>query len=393
MHSLSGSFLLSTINELCAFGPRWMGSEGAILARDFVTQQLKNSGLTPQLESFWYLHYFPSHTSLHIGINEVPCEPLGYAASTDGFITGKLVYVGNCTNAEIQSLQAQDVDLSQSILVSDNLRSFVAYPIAERVGARGFILVTTLPNNTIRCGSVRLDRQLGSIPAVSIGGEDGRQLIHQLQNGEIIEARIHLECRVEERQGENIIARVQGHSRRRLLVTAHYDSFWNGVHAMDNGSGVAGLIALAGALPSAFNNTLEFVAFGAEELGCWGAAGYAEEHARELNDIRAIVNLDTFGSNLSQLEVGVTSNLRELCQEVSAQQSTHVDCWSTPPRAASDQHVFVENGVPSIWIANCGADPHYHTPLDVPESMSAKALEIGACLGYHFVQTIGTDLG
>jgi len=107
-----------------------------------------------------------------------------------------------------------------------------------------------------------------------------------------------------------------------------------------------------------------------------------------LDTIKAIINLDTYGSNRSKVEIGATSDMIEICRTVAEERHVTVDCWNVPPRAASDQHSFVEKGVPAIWLANCGADQRYHTPLDVPAEMSPENIGKIAELAYALIKKL-----
>jgi Zn-dependent M28 family amino/carboxypeptidase len=106
------------------------------------------------------------------------------------------------------------------------------------------------------------------------------------------------------------------------------------------------------------------------------------QRSPHLTGLKAVLNLDTFGSNRSGLEIGTTADLEDLCRSVVHATGVRVDVWNIPPRAASDHQRFVENGFPAIWIANGGTDPRYHTPLDVPSEMSAANLETVARLAH-----------
>jgi len=377
---LSGQATLAIIEEICSFGPRWMGSEGAAKARDFILDQFRINGLTPSLQPFKYLSYTPGQTVLLVEGHKLACEPIALSRSTAASVNAPLVFAGQCTPKELEELEATGVDLKSAIVVSENLRSFVAYPEAERVGALGFISLTNLPGNIIRCGCARLDRKVGTIPAVAIGGDDGRRLLQEVRSGRSLEATLEAKGLMEEKIGHNVVGRKAGNSPKKVLITAHYDSFWNGVHAMDNAAGTATVVALSRVLAGLSEPTLEFIIFAGEELGCWGSYSYVEENQDSLNDIRAVVNLDTFGSKLSELEIGITRDLIDLSKETVDINGVQVDCWNSPPRAASDHHPFAERGVPAIWLANCGADQRYHTPLDVPEEMSPQKLEQAATL-------------
>jgi hypothetical protein len=359
-----------------------MGSKGNERSRDYVVRRLREAGLVTEIQPFPYLHYQPLSALLTIGEKSLPCQPIALAPSTAEPLEASLVYGGQCATHDLSRLEAGGVDLRNAIVLSENLRSFVAYPEAEAAGAAGFISLTTLPDNTIRCGCARLDGKVGTIPAVAIGGVDARDLVGRLAAGEQVRASIQTEGRIEERTGYNVIGRRPGTTPVKLVVTAHYDCFWNGVMAMDNCAGVAAVLNLSKVLPSLVKEVTEFVLFGAEELGCFGSSGYVRERRDSLKHLRAILNLDTFGSNRSGIEIGTTRDLEEICRRVVDERKIPVECWNIPPRPASDHQKFVEEGVPAIWLANCGTDPRYHTPLDVPAEMSSENLEAVAALAF-----------
>jgi Zn-dependent M28 family amino/carboxypeptidase len=384
MKALSGTSILATIEEICAFGTRWMGSEGNDKTRDYIARSLGETGLAAELQPFRYPGYQPVSAALTVGGTPIPCQPIALAPSTEKPLEAPLAYGGPCTKEDLERLTTAGVDLTGSIVLSDNLRSFVAYPEVEAAGAPGFISLTTLPENTVRCGCARLDGKVGTIPAVAVGGDDGRAILRRLAAGERLRASLQARGRIEEKTGENVIGSKAGAPPRKLLVTAHYDCFWNGVMAMDNCAGVATVLALSKALPPALREMTEFVLFGAEELGCFGSAGYVKDRRDSLRHLRAVLNLDTFGSNRSRLEISVTRDLEELCRRVVTERRVAVECWNIPPRAASDHQKFVEQGVSAIWLANCGTDPRYHTPLDLPAEMSPANLELVATLAYGF---------
>ena len=390
MQSISGEEIYSLIETICSFGSRYMGTNGLAQARDYILSRLEEIGLQVKTESFSYLSYETKSVSLHVDGRRLDCEPLANAAFAKKPVTAPLAYCGVGTQEEIARLKTQGIDLTESILVSDNMRSFLAYTAAEATGALGLISVTTLQDNTIRCGSGRLDRKPGSIPSVCIGGEDGRKIIPRLRSGEHVEATLQTDGRMEWKEGQNLIGRPPNLAGPRILLSAHYDSLWNGIHAMDNAAGVATIMEVARELTRSKETGFECVLFSGEELGLWGSAGYVERHQQDLSDINAVINLDTVGSDQSKVEVGVTADIRPFCQTITEQMGVVVDCWNTPPRPGSDQRLFAERGVPSIWIANCGSDLRYHTPLDVPSIMRPERLEVTARLTFEFFKQLRT---
>ena len=388
MNAPNGQDIFTIIQKICSIGPRWMGTEGAARAVKFITSEFKNSGLNVEHQAFRYLSYSPGKASLVVKGQSLACEPIALSQSTTAVLTAPLVYGGQCQPKDLEALKSKGIEPCGSIVLSENLRSFVAYPHVQTAGAAGFVSLTNLPGNSIRCGCARLDREPGKIPAVAIGGDDGRALVKGIEDGGRLEASLEVEGQVEEMEGYNVIGRKGDTGADRVLVSAHYDSFWNGVHAMDNAAGAATVIALSRHLTEPIGSALEFIVFGGEEIGFWGSSSYVETFHSSLNKIKAIVNLDTFGSNRSKVEIGATHDMVDLCRTVADERHVAVDCWNAPPRAASDQHSFVEKGVPAIWLANCGADQRYHTPLDVPAEMSPENIGRVADLAYALIRKL-----
>ena len=380
---IDGKSILKTIETICSFGTRWMGGEGAESTIAYARREFGAAGLGVTLQAFAYPHYQPVSASLSTGGRQVACEPIALAPSTGQPLAGELVYGGACTRSDLERLSAERGGLGGAIVLSDNLRTFVSYPEVENAGAAGFISITDLADNTIRCGCSRLDGRIGTIPGVAIGGADGRSIVSALAGGTAGDAVMQTEGRTDEKTGYNIIARPSGQQTPRLIVSAHYDCFWNGVMAMDNGAGVAAVLALSRAFAPQMLAESAFVLYGAEELGCWGSAAFVQQLPGDSRAIRAVLNLDTFGSDRSKIEVGVTRDLEPICQRVVQETGIPVHVWNVPPRAASDQQKFVERGFSAVWIANGGTDTRYHTALDTPDRMSAPNLEEAATLAYH----------
>lgn len=390
MSALDGNTILATIEKICSFGTRWMGGAGAEQTRQYASAEFERTGLAVELQSFRYPHYQPLGAALSVDGHALSCEPIALSGSNATPIEAQLVYAGTCSREELRELQDKGIELASTIVLSDNLRSFVAYPEVEAAGAAGFVSMTNLPGNAIRCGCARLDGKIGAIPAVAISGADRQSILSRLSSGADLRAALQSQGKIEEREGGNVLAALAGAEPPKILVTAHYDCFWNGVMAMDNCAGVATVLALSQAFTPAMRAETEFVLFGAEEVGCWGASGYVRQRSNRLKRLKADVNLDTFGSNQSGIEVGCTGDLEDLCRRVANQSGVAVSVWNIPPRPASDHQKFVEKGYPAIWIANGGTDTRYHTPLDVPSEMSRENLQTVGRLAYSFAAQLLT---
>ena len=92
------------------------------------------------------------------------------------------------------------------------------------------------------------------------------------------------------------------HPEQLLLVGAHYESVQGSPGANDNGSGIAALLALSGALAACRpRRSLRFVAFTNEEPPFFhtrhqGSFVYAKAARRRGDDIRLMIALETVGS-------------------------------------------------------------------------------------------------
>lgn len=391
--ALSPARALATVREICSFGPRWPGSAGERRTREYLRRELDSiPGLAWETEEFPYLQYQPGVAQVRVSGSpeEVfSAQALIYAAPTaDGPVAGQLVYVGEGRAEDYERLGQGGA--RGKVVLSDATRSYLAYPEAVRQGAVAFVLGTALPpalasrpgvapGDLIRVGTASYSRTLQPIPGVSVSGRAGDELREVARRGGTVA--VSLEATFRQSFGQNLIARYRGGgaSAGRILVFAHYDSMWVGPHCFDDATGVAGVLELARAVAAArFPADLDFLWFGAEELGFWGSLGYVRAHERELTGVKALLCLDGFCSSLLEREIGVSPRLSEAVRSWVAAGNHRVDKWSVPPRPASDHVPFAELDIPVVWVT--GFDPFYHTAGDTPDHLDEKAVREGLLL-------------
>ena len=177
-----------------------------------------------------------------------------------------------------------------------------------------------------------------------------------------------------------------------VLVTAHLDSInlagpaAPAPGADDNGSGSAGLLALARALaahPIALD--LRLVLFGGEEEGLVGSERYvAELSAAERARIHAVVNMDMIGGRNTP-EPGVllegAAVSRHVIDGLAAAAATYTGlAVATSLNPVNSDHVpFLDAGIPAVLTieADDGANPRPHSAADTLDAVDADlALEI-----------------
>ncbi|MBM3310180.1 MAG: Zn-dependent exopeptidase M28 [Candidatus Aminicenantes bacterium] len=105
------------------------------------------------------------------------------------------------------------------------------------------------------------------------------------------------------RTTRNIVAVLPGKSSasRSVILCAHYDSYSNQAStnapgADDNASGTSAVMEIARVLSSyAFDFTLKFICFSAEEWGLYGSKDYAQKAKAAGETILGVINMDMIG--------------------------------------------------------------------------------------------------
>lgn len=181
----------------------------------------------------------------------------------------------------------------------------------------------------------------------------------------------------------NVIAQLPGASRHReyVLYTAHWDhlgrdlarqghNIFNG--AVDNASGVAGLLALAQSFvrtrPAA-DRSIVFVALTGAEPGLLGSEYYVGHPVFPLRDTAAVLNLDTLRSGGPTRDLTVfgfgNTDLEEPAREVALLQGREVTAEPAPEQGLyfrSDNFSFAKAGVPALY-AKAGFDDAARGPV------------------------------
>lgn len=178
---------------------------------------------------------------------------------------------------------------------------------------------------------------------------------------------------IEETRSRNVIGILRGAERpgETVLYMAHWDhlgtkpdregdKIFNG--AMDNATGVAGLIEIAGAVadrPEPPERSVVFLAVTAEEQGLLGSRHYAENPIYPLSRTAATINMDglaPYGKTRDVVVIGHGSS--ELEDYLTEEASREVVPESTPEKGyyyRSDHFNFAKQGVPSLY-AEAGTD-------------------------------------
>jgi hypothetical protein len=197
--------------------------------------------------------------------------------------------------------------------------------------------------------------------------------------------------------GVNIIGTMPGCGARRgrtIVLNAHYDSVQN-AGADDNGSGVAGLLLLAGIFSHhRFDETIVFIAFdqeeecGSEDRWGRGSRFYAEKAKNEGRVIDGAVSIDAIAYNHSGKNTGSLSRpdlkrgspsarlLSDIAQAFL--DYTELDMKAMMEEDSSDPYRFYKAGFPAVLVSEqfdsggWPVNPYYHTEDDYYLTSSGK---------------------
>lgn len=182
-------------------------------------------------------------------------------------------------------------------------------------------------------------------------------------------ASITLQTHLEISRSRNVIGVLQGRTRPSevVLYSAHWDhlgrctpvdgdDICNG--ALDNATGVAGLIELARRFAGEARpeRSVGFIAFTAEESGLLGSAYYAEHPAFAPADTAALINMDGLSIVGPARDITIVgrgqTNLEEMLTQAAAGQGRTVSSEPFPEHGSfyrSDQFNLAKIGVPVLY--------------------------------------------
>jgi Zn-dependent M28 family amino/carboxypeptidase len=180
----------------------------------------------------------------------------------------------------------------------------------------------------------------------------------------------------------NVIAVLPGANRKQeyVLYTAHWDHLGQSAQAggaifsgaVDNASGVAGLLMLAQSWsrtrPVA-DRSIVFISFTGEEAGLLGSTYYVEHPLFPLRQTAGVLNLDTLHIGGPARDVMVfgygNSELEDYLRDVTQLEGKEIHPDPDPEQGfyyRSDQFSFAQSGVPALY-AKSGLDDSARGPV------------------------------
>lgn len=222
--------------------------------------------------------------------------------------------------------------------------------------------------------------------------------------------------KIQEKDGEisscNIVGLVEGSDstlrNEFIVIGANFDhlgtnqvsvngkavtQFYPGANA--NASGTAILLELAKMVNThsyMFGRTVIFVGFGASEKGMAGSWYFANRAFSQIDDVRAMINLNMLGCGEKGNPFSIFSQmplryLTELLDKTAEEPVVLVPAGSPKEITPSDHLPFYDKGIPIISFSN-GMTKEYHTPKDKPYLIDYQAMEMECNYIFHFLKVI-----
>lgn len=193
--------------------------------------------------------------------------------------------------------------------------------------------------------------------------------------------------------GKNLVVTIPGQTSSEVLLTAHFDSIWQGGDsatsapgANDNGTGTATLLEAARLLRQyRFQRTIKLIWFTGEEQGLYGSAAYTQDHSTA--SIAGVLNLDMFGYDANgdrcfeihngtlqaSIDIGNcfaasiasygTGLTRDFLTTTATNRSDHASFWNVGVGAIEIAENYFDNGQVGGCVGG-EANPFYHTSND-----------------------------
>ncbi|WP_255169797.1 M28 family peptidase [Natrononativus amylolyticus] len=384
------------LEELVDVGNRMAGSDGEREAAELTRDALENVGARDaRLETFDIQGWTRGESSVAAGDVDLDCIAL--PRSPSGTASAELVDLGYGLPEEYEETDLE----GKVVMVRSDIPSYYdryvhrreKYYHAVTNGAAAFVYRNHVEGCLPPTGSVgTADDPIGDVPAVGVSSEVGARLARRFDGEEVT---VSVEADIREATSQNVHAELGPDTDGRVLVTSHVDAHDIAEGALDNGAGTAMVVELANALAKRedeLETRVEFVAYGAEEVGLVGSAHHAE--TTDHDSITAIVNNDGVvrGRTLSMTTHGFPA-LAEAAETVAERFGHPIE---TIPRLGphSDHWPFVQWGVPGYHVMSTSEEVGRgwgHTFADTLDKLDRRDLPEQAILLTELVVHLASE--
>ncbi|WP_331232591.1 M28 family peptidase [Natronorarus salvus] len=384
------------LTELVDIGNRMAGSEGEDEAADRVEEALSAAGArNVRSEAFDIQGWERGSSEIRAGETAQNCIALPRSPSEEA--SGELVDLGYGLPADFEEAEIEGKVVMCRSDIPNYYDRYIhrreKYYYAVSGGAAAFVYRNHVEGCLPPTGSVgTAEDPIGDVPAVGVSTEVGARLARRFEGEEIS---VTVDAEIDDATSRNVHAELGPETEKRVLVTSHLDAHDIAEGAMDNGAGTAMVVEIANALASReddLDTRVEFVAYGAEEVGLDGSNYHAER--TDHDSIKAILNNDGVvrGRTLEFTTHGF-EELGEAAERVGERFSHPVQ---TKPTMGphSDHWPFVTWGVPGYHVMSDTGELGRgwgHTFADTLDKVEVRTLREQAVLLTDLVVDLASE--
>jgi Zn-dependent M28 family amino/carboxypeptidase len=384
------------LETLVDIGNRMAGSDGERRAAEATRDALADVGArNARLHEFEIQGWARGDSTVRA--SETSHASIALPRSPSGTATGEFVDLGYGLPEDFEEHDIDGTVVMVASDVPDHYDRFIhrteKYHHAVTGGAAAFVFRNHVPGQLPPTGSVSgADGPIGEIPAVGVSKEVGTRLARRFEDESVT---VEAETDIHDATSQNVHAELGPDTDERLLVTSHVDAHDIAEGAMDNGAGTAMVLELARTLhrrEDELDTRVEFVVFGAEEVGLRGSEYMAEQ--TDFEGVKAILNNDGVvrGRTLSLLTHGF-DELETAAEKVGDRFDHPV---GTVPEQGphSDHWPFVRWGVPGYHAMSETGDAGRgwgHTHADTLDKVESRTLREQAILLTELAATLADN--
>ena len=327
--------------------------------------------------------------------HEIVMSALGYSVGTNGELIGEIVEFK--TLSELEAIPEGDDLKGKIVFVSFSMSDFKSqsgqslmggysegrkarnkgHVTAAKRGAEAIIIrsVGTDNNRYAHTGSgYGYEEGVKRIPAAAISAPDAILIQNILKRKKPVIMKMNMTSEITgPKKGANIIGEITGseHPDQYLVLGAHIDSWDEGTGALDDGAGVAAMmaaVAFISQMEKRPKRSLRVLLFAGEEIGFYGVNDYLEKHKNDLDKHILGAESDGGGGRVHTLVPGVGDTSLLVINEMHKLIAPLGIVLSEDNNAkgGSDMSVLGEAGMPALNFNQNLNDyfKYHHTPND-----------------------------
>ena len=253
-------------------GGRLTGSPANEAAMVDLEKALQKLGYTPRREPFAMPGWVRLEDEVHMlepVQREMRVIGLGYVEPTE-VVEGPVWDLGN--GGEDSFTSAVPVGAIGLFGPSASGRTDAVAERAVRHKLGGLLYINRVGGGQLLARTGGFEGEPLPLPVFSVTQEEGFWMRRLLARNKPVRVKLGTESYTEPITTANLRLTIPGKSKDTIIVGAHFDSWDQGQGAMDNGLGIAQLLALARVLKGQeLERTVELIWFNGEEQGLWGS--------------------------------------------------------------------------------------------------------------------------